>query len=107
MDEHLKAAAKQRATSTDPVALKKRIRELERELQTERTKRAKLDLLQAPDSPPDDASETASASSSSSDSSQPPYKDELGTQERVIFENLTRISLSIPASTLCDATTAV
>jgi len=68
MDEHLKAAAKQRATSTDPVALNKRIRDLERELQTERTKRAKLDLLQAPDSPPDDASETASATSSSSDS---------------------------------------
>ena len=64
MDAHLKSAAKRRATSTNPVALNKRIRELERELQFERTKRAKVDLLQQ-DTPPTDTSSDSETNSSS------------------------------------------
>ena len=96
MDEHLKAAAKQRATSTDPVALNKRIRELERELQTERTKRAKLDLLQAADSPPDDASETASATSSSSSDSEPVVEPVQALRELVLSLKADRSSDDFP-----------
>jgi len=96
MDEHLEAAAKQRATSTDPVALNKRIRELERELQTERTKRAKLDLLQAADSPPDDASETASATSSSSSDSEPVVEPVQALRELVLSLKADRSSDDFP-----------
>jgi hypothetical protein len=64
MDDHLKDAAKGRATSTNPVALNKRIRTLERELQLERSKRAKLDLLQQ-DTPPTDTSSDSETNSSS------------------------------------------
>jgi hypothetical protein len=84
MDEHLKAAAKRSATSTDPAALNKRIRELERELQNERTKRAKLEVLQALDSPPDDASETASATSNSSSEPEPVVEPVQALRELVL-----------------------
>ena len=59
MDHHLKDAAKRRTTSTNPVALNKRMRQLERELQQERTKRAKVDLGTSSDSDTSSSSEPA------------------------------------------------
>ena len=44
MEDHIKEVNKARAQSDNPVVLRKRVRELEQELQVERTKRAKLEL---------------------------------------------------------------
>lgn len=63
MDDHLKAAAKHRATTTNPVALNKRIRQLQRELQQERTKRAKVGLSASSDSETSTASDDLSTTS--------------------------------------------
>jgi len=60
MDQNLKDAARRKITSTNPVALNKRIRQLERELQHERSKRAKLDLGTSSDSETSTSSENMS-----------------------------------------------
>jgi hypothetical protein len=64
MDEHLKTttSANERKTNADPRTLLKRVRELERQLQSERTKRARLELEAAP-APTDDDDESSSLSS--------------------------------------------
>jgi mannosyltransferase OCH1-like enzyme len=70
MDERLSVAAKERVESTNPVTLRKRIRQLERELQQERTKRPKLDrMLRA-----EDVSDTTSESTCWTVSDSPPHQ---------------------------------
>lgn len=65
MDDHLKTAARRKMTSTSPKALLKRVRQLERDLQDERSKCAKNDLQLSAPSPSADTADDASESASS------------------------------------------
>jgi len=76
MDERLSVAAKERVESTNPVTLRKRIWQLERELQQERTKRAKLDLMLRAE----DVSDTTSESTCSTVSESPPHPNQALTE---------------------------